>query len=149
MDRTFADACPMLAEDYDEALALWQNTEGIGLDGRGDTREGIAAYLVRNPGLSYVVRMEGRVVAAVLCGHDGRRGYLCHLAVAIPWRRKGIGRALVDACLAGLAAVGIEKCNVFLFAHNELGKTFWMRGGWNERCDLKVLQKSTSCERTM
>jgi len=53
---------------------------------------------------------------------------------------------LVEACLTGLAAVGIEKCNVFLFADNELGKTFWERGGWNERCDLKVLQKQTPLE---
>jgi N-acetylglutamate synthase len=81
------------------------------------------------------------IIGAVLSGHDGRRGYLHHLAVAPDCRRQGIGRALVDACLDGLAALGIQKCNIFLLADNDLGKAFWKHNGWNERDDLKVLQK--------
>jgi N-acetylglutamate synthase len=175
------DIHPMTADDYDEVAALWQNTEGIGLDEHIDTREGIAGYLARHPGLSFVARQESfevlecgdssplsaersdlprdaavknesgdesphskhRIIGAVLCGHDGRRGYLHHLAVAAACRRKGIGRALVEACLTGLGSVGIPKCNIFLLADNELGKTFWTHNGWNDRCDLKVLQKET------
>jgi N-acetylglutamate synthase len=146
------DIRPMMADDYDEVAALWQNTEGIGLDEHVDTREGIAGYLARHPGLSFVALLEcgdesphsqKRIVGAVLCGDDGRRGYLHHLAVAAAWRRNGIGRALVEACLKRLASVGIPKCNIFLLADNELGKTFWKHNGWNERNDLKVLQKET------
>jgi GNAT superfamily N-acetyltransferase len=66
-----------------------------------------------------------------------------HLAVAPTCRRQGIGRALVEACLAALASAGIPKCNIFLLADNELGKAFWKHNGWNERDDLKVLQKQT------
>lgn len=54
----------MTAADYDDVTELWRNTEGIGLDADTDTREGIAAYLVRNPGLSYVARSGGQVVGA-------------------------------------------------------------------------------------
>ena len=133
----------MTADDYDEVADLWRNTEGIGLDEHVDTREGIAGYLARHPGLSFVARQEGRIIGAVLCGDDGRRGYLHHLAVATACRRKGIGRALVEACLAGLGSAGIPKCNIFLLADNELGKAFWTHNGWNERHDLKVLQKET------
>ena len=168
----------MTAEDYDEVADLWRNTEGIGLDEHVDTREGIADYLARHPGLSFVARHEcvdllecgdssplslgtaelataakesgdesphskNRIMGAVLCGHDGRRGYLHHLAVAAAWRRKGIGRDLVEACLTGLGSAGIPKCNIFLLADNELGKAFWTHNGWNERGDLKVLQKET------
>ena len=132
---------PMTADDYDEVAALWQSTEGIGLDEHVDTREGIAAYLARHPGLSFVALQEGRIVGAALCGHDGRRGYLHHLAVVPTCRRQGIGRALVEACLFALASAGIPKCNIFLLADNELGKAFWKHNGWNERDDLKVLQK--------
>jgi N-acetylglutamate synthase len=129
----------MQVEDYDDVAALWQRTEGIGLDD-DDSREGIATYLVRNPGISQVARAEGRIVAAVLCGHDGRRGYLHHLAVATEYRNKSIGKKLVQACLSRLAYLGIPKCNIFLFDDNDPGRAFWNRAGWNERSDLRVLQ---------
>ncbi len=83
----------MTFEALDEVLALWQATEGVGLS-EGDTKDELAAYLLRNPGLSLVACRDGRIVGAVLCGHDGRRGCLYHLAVAIPHRHLGIGRAL-------------------------------------------------------
>jgi N-acetylglutamate synthase len=136
----------MQADDYDEVAALWQATEGVGLDNDTDTREGIASCLSRNPGISHVARAEGEIVGAVLCGHDGRRGYLHHLAVAPQWRRQGIGRALVEACLVKLGSLGVRKCNIFFFADNELGETFWKQTGWNERSDLKVLQRATAAE---
>ena len=134
----------MKAEDYDEVAALWEATEGIGLHDDVDSREGIAGYLARNPGASHVARYGGRIVGAVLCGHDGRRGYLHHLAVAAPWRNKGVGRALVEACLTKLASLSIPKCNIFLFSDNEQGEAFWRHTGWNERADLKVLQRRCS-----
>ena len=136
--------CEMKIEDYDEVAAIWRAAEGIGLHDDVDSREGIAAYLARNPGTSHVARHAGRIIGAVLCGHDGRRGYLHHLAVAVPCRGKGVGRALVETCLAKLAAIGIPKCNIFLFADNEHGEAFWKHKGWNERADLKVLQRLCS-----
>ena len=47
----------MAADDYDEVLRLWRDTEGIGLhEDEADSRAGIARYLERNPGLSSVAR---------------------------------------------------------------------------------------------
>src|SRR5262252_6294995 len=92
---------PMSMADYDEVFALWQSAEGVGL-GESDTRRAIAGYLRRNPGMSFVARQEGELAGAVLCGDDGRRGYLHHLAVAPRYRRQGLGRRLVVACLAAL-----------------------------------------------
>ncbi|MEW6302235.1 MAG: GNAT family N-acetyltransferase [Verrucomicrobiota bacterium] len=127
--------------DYDEVLALWQRTEGVGLN-ESDTREGIALFLERNRDLSFVARdAKGRIIGAVLCGHDGRRGYLHHLAVEKACRGQGIGRALVENCLARLRALGILKCNIFLYANNDPGRAFWERLGWAQRVDLCVLQK--------
>jgi N-acetylglutamate synthase len=132
----------MTAEDYDDVAGLWRNTEGVGLS-EGDTRAEITGYLARNPGLCLVARHGNRIVAAVLCGHDGRRGCLYHLAIAAPHRRQGLGRALVGSCLEKLASLGIRKCNTFLFSDNEPGEAFWKKIGWKERADLKVLQKPT------
>ena len=129
-------------EALDEVLALWHGTEGIGLS-EGDTKDDLVAFLARNPGLSLVARHSGRIVGAVLYGHDGRRGFLYHLAIAAPHRRKEIGRALVEICLGKLALLGVRKCNIVLYRNNEIGERFWSRNGWRERTDLKILQKTT------
>ena len=139
------DIGAMVASDYDEALALWQACEGIGLN-ESDTRSGVTSFLERNPALSRVVRTRdgNRLVAAVLCGHDGRRGYLHHLAVSSAHRRRGLGRWIVVDCLRALQDAGIPKCNLFLYADNHAGREFWLREGWSARTDLVVIQRSTT-----
>ena len=127
-------------DDYNEVLALWQATPGVGLSD-ADSRAGVAAYLARNQGLSFVARVEGRLVGAVLCGTDGRRGYLHHLAVHPDFRRQGIGQALAERCLAELKAQGINKCHLFVFAGNADGRAFWERTGWKQRTDLEIMSK--------
>jgi len=133
---------PMTGADYDEVVAFWLAQPGVGLN-ESDEREPVLAFLARNPGLSVVVRDEGLVVAAVLCGHDGRRGYLHHLAVAPTHRGRGLGRRLVDGCLRQLQASGIPKCNVFLFVDNDEGRRFWQAVGFAQRADLRVMQRGT------
>jgi N-acetylglutamate synthase len=128
--------------DYDTVLTLWRSCSGIGLN-ESDTREAIAAYLGRNPGLSLVAtEAHGPIVGAVLGGHDGRRGYLHHLAVAPDHRGNGLGRALVDETLQRLRALGLAKCNIFLYADNAAGRAFWLHEGWSARADLVVIQKT-------
>ena len=126
-------------EDYDAVIALWRRTEGVGLN-ESDTRRAIAAFLRHNPRLSFVAEQDGRIVGAVLCGHDGRRGYLHHLAVAKRHRQRGIGRRLVNACLAKLRQAGISKCNIFIFANNAAGMKFWVHTGWKLRTELRLMQ---------
>jgi len=67
----------MTTQDYDEVLTLWRSSEGVGLSD-ADLEEGVAHFLDRNPGLSFVARDGEHLVGAVLCGHDGRRGYIHH-----------------------------------------------------------------------
>ena len=131
----------MTMADHEKVLRLWQGTEGIGLnesDGRGHIRD----FLRRNPGMSFVVVRGREIVGAVLCGHDGRRGYLHHLAVAKAHRKKGLGKKLVNACLAKLRRLEIQKCNIFLFADNTAGEEFWRHNGWRPRTDLLMMQKN-------
>jgi len=136
---------PMTINDYDDVLALWQQCEGIWLHPHaGDGREGIARYLERNPGLSLTARVDGALAGAVLCGHDGRRGGLHHLAVATAYRGQGIGRALVERCLTALVAQGIARCNILVVAENKSGLQFWRRLGWSERGGLVSMQCPTA-----
>jgi ribosomal protein S18 acetylase RimI-like enzyme len=133
----------MTMGDYDEVLVLWQASEGIGLSD-ADSREGIASFLTRNPGLSLVARDGEILVGAVLCGHDGRRGYLHHLAVAAAHRGRAIGRALARECLDRLRKRGIQKCHLFVFRDNRQALAFWERTGWSIRTDLTMMSNSTA-----
>ena len=127
--------------DHETVLDLWRQTEGLHI-GESDTRDAINSFLTRNAGLSLVAtQSSGEIVAAVLCGHDGRRGYLHHLAVANAHRKQGIGRAIVNRCLERLHAQGITRCNIFLLADNESGKIFWQHEGWKTRADVLLVQK--------
>jgi ribosomal protein S18 acetylase RimI-like enzyme len=126
--------------DYKAVSDLWRKTEGVGLN-ESDTRPNIAAYLKRNPGMSFVARAGREIIGAVLCGHDGRRGYLHHLAVAKDHRNRGLGRRLVESCLARLHEEGITRCNLFVFAEHHDGESFWIHNGFKQREDLRVMQR--------
>ena len=128
-------------DDYDSVITLWQQTEGVGLSS-ADSRESIQAYLERNPGMSFIAVEDGILVGAVLSGHDGRRGYIHHLSVHPNYRGRGIGRQLVDRCLAALQAVGIQKCHLFIFHQNHNGIGFWQSLGWTRRSDIGVMSKN-------
>lgn len=131
---------PFTMADYEEVIALWRVSPGVGLSDV-DSPAGIAAYLARNPGLSFVARQDGQLAGAVLCGNDGRRGYLHHLAVASQYRRQGIGEALVERCLSELKAQGYLKCHIFVYGGNMEGQAFWERVGWKLRTDLMIMSK--------
>jgi putative acetyltransferase len=132
----------MTIDDYPFVLELWRQTEGVGLN-ESDSEEAIGLFLRRNPGMSAVVGLSsGELLGAVLCGHDGRRGYLHHLAVAPSYRRQGIASRLIAWCFERLAFERIQKCNVFLLAGNELGASFWQHNGWSPRHDFRVFQKA-------
>lgn len=130
---------PMVEEDIPVALALWQGLPGIGLRD-ADNPASLARYLRRNPGCSFVaLTATGELVGVSLAGHDGRRGYLHHVAVAEAFRKQGLGRELVDRCAAALKAEGIEKINLWVKADNASGLAFWNRVGGRERPELVIV----------
>lgn len=131
---------PFTLRSYAAVLRLWKRSAGVAVS-EADSRRNIAAYLRRNPGMSFIAIRRGAVVGAVLCGHDGRRGLLHHLAVDSSCRRLGIGRALVERGLNALRAQGIEKCHLFVIRSNIDGYRFWRRVGWNERKDVRLMSR--------
>lgn len=129
----------MTEEDIPAALALWQEVEGMCLRD-ADSPPALSRYLRRNPGCSYVATNDrGELIGVSLAGHDGRRGYLHHVAVSPAFRKHGLGRQLVDRCLTALKGEGIEKVNFFVKADNAAGLAFWKRMGGRERGELVVV----------
>lgn len=127
---------PMTIADYDQLHALWLSTPGMGLNDLDDSREGIARFIARNPHTSFVAEQDDRLIGAIMCGHDGRRGYIYHTCVRADRQGEGIGRALVDAALDALKAEGIHKVALVVFDRNEKGNAFWEKMGFTVREDL-------------
>ncbi|MDR2687540.1 MAG: GNAT family N-acetyltransferase [Oscillospiraceae bacterium] len=125
----------MTIADYPAVYALWESLPGIGLHGHEDSLEGMAYYLRRNPESCFVAEEGNAIIGAILCGNDGRRGYINHLAVAQEHQGQGLGRALVDACLAAMRNEGILKCSFVTFRGNEAGNAFWDAIGSARRDD--------------
>ena len=133
---------PMTIEDYDAVYDLWLHTTGMGLNTADDSREGIAAYLRRNPTTCFTAKEGDRLLGAILAGHDGRRGYISHTAVREDAQRQGVGTALVEAVLEALQAEGIRKVALVVFARNEKGNAFWEKLGFTGRDDLVYRNKA-------
>lgn len=128
----------MTIDDYGEAIQLWQQTPGMGLS-TADKQPAIAKFLERNPGLCFAARMGDALVGTAMCGHDGRRGYIYHVAVAEAQRSQGIAKALVARCLEGLRQQGIEKAHLMVYETNLGGIVFWHKLGWYRRDELALM----------
>jgi len=126
----------MTIEDYDAVYELWMSIHGFGIRSIDDSREGVARFLIRNPSTSVVAIADGKVVGAILCGHDGRRGCLYHVCVHENYRKHGIGKAMAVACMRALQAEHINKVNLIAFKSNEIGNQFWKGEEWTFRDDL-------------
>lgn len=127
----------MTIQDYDEIFAMWQITTKRALSS-ADERSQIERYLSRNPGMSQVAVCDGKIVGTVLAGHDGRRGFIHHMAVLPEYRRRRIGHRLAQRAIEKIAADGIEKTHIFCYQNNETGQGFWSDFGFGKRDDVFV-----------
>ena len=125
----------MQIDDYDEVLRLWATCEGLSIRD-ADSRDGVERYLTRNPGLSQVAVRGDRIVGSIMGGHDGKRGYIQHLAVAETARKQGVASRLVALCVEALKHEGIDKSHVHVLRHNQDGNAYWRRLGWQQRSEV-------------
>lgn len=121
---------PLTPLDYDQVLALWRRCDGVEV-AEGDDRESFTRYLGRNPGLSYAATSAGAVIGAALCGHDGRRGLVYHLAVDPEYRCQGAGKKVLTMGLKGLRNCGIARVIILVSEDNPIGQEFWISQGFN------------------
>ena len=126
----------MTIDDYDSVYELWMSIKGFGIRSLDDSREGVGKFLKRNPATSMVAVEDQKIVGAILCGHDGRRGCMYHVCVHEDYRMQGIGKAMAAKAMEALRAEGISKVSLIAFKRNEVGNSFWKGVGWEFREDL-------------
>lgn len=126
----------MTIDDYDGVYSLWTSIQGFAIRSIDDSKEGVESFLKRNPTTSVVAVEDRKIVGAILCGHDGRRGCFYHVCVHPEFRRKGIGKEMVVFCMNALKAEKINKVSLIAFTKNDIGNAFWKQIGWTKREDL-------------
>ncbi|MCI8560216.1 MAG: GNAT family N-acetyltransferase [Dorea sp.] len=126
----------MTIDDYEPVYALWKQIHGFGIRSVDDSREGIERFLKRNQKTSVVAVEDGKIVGAILCGHDGRRGCLYHVCVDADYRMRGIGKSMVVFAMEALKKEKISKVSLIAFTKNDIGNAFWNEIGWTKRQDL-------------
>ena len=124
--------------DWEAAWQLWQKELGKSTDDSWD-REKVESFLERNPGLSFVAMVDGSFAGTVMCGFDGRRGYVYHLAVAEGNKRKGIGTALMQIAVSKLKDAGAGKIHLMVFVENECAQIFYNKLGFQNREDVTLM----------
>lgn len=114
--------------DATAVVALW---EGCGLTRPwNDPRKDIARKLQVQPELFLVGLVQGDLVASVMAGYEGHRGWVNYLAVAPEHRRKGFGRILMEEVERRLLERGCPKLNMQVRSSNTAAMAFYRRLGY-------------------
>jgi ribosomal protein S18 acetylase RimI-like enzyme len=114
--------------DEDAVVALWQ---ACGLTRPwNDPRKDIARKLTVQPELFLVGELDGKVVATLMAGYEGHRGWVNYLAVAPEHRRRGFARVLMQEAEERLLALGCPKVNVQVRDSNQEALGFYRSIGY-------------------
>ena len=127
----------MKIDDYDEIHQIWSNTNGMTLRAIDDSKEGIERFLKRNPNNNFICRINGNIIGGILCGHDGRKGFIYHTVVKENYRTRDIGKKLVENVINSLKEENITKIGVLVNSDNISGNNFWESLGFEYFNNLK------------
>ena len=119
---------PYRADDEASLIALWRACDLI--RPQNDPSKDIARKLRVNPEWFLVGELDGRIVAGVMAGYEGHRGWINYLAVDPTHRRTGLGRAMMAEAERLLLAAGCPKINLQVRAENTGVIAFYERIGF-------------------
>ncbi|KPV48689.1 hypothetical protein SE17_36720 [Kouleothrix aurantiaca] len=120
---------PFAPADEAAVIALWARCDLI--RPWNDPQKDIRRKLAAQPNLFLVGVRGGAVVAVVMAGYDGHRGWLNYLAAAPEQRGQGLGRAMVHAAEERLRALGCAKINLQVRRSNAGVIAFYERLGYS------------------
>ncbi|MFT5871644.1 MAG: ribosomal protein S18 acetylase RimI-like enzyme [Clostridium sp.] len=117
--------------DLEQVLQLRELVFNSAISRNSVTKEILINYLKRNPEISSVAcTLEGKVIGALLCGHDGIRGFIYHIAVYNEYGLKRIGKMMIKRSLSELKNVGINTGFIFTQNSNFDLEESWNSLGW-------------------
>jgi ribosomal protein S18 acetylase RimI-like enzyme len=121
---------PFHDDDEDAVIELW-NRCGL-LRPWNDPRKDIARKKLVQRDLFLVGAIDGRVVATVMAGYDGHRGWIYLLGVDPEFRHQGYGRRIVEEAVQRLRDMGCPKINLQVRGDNHDAVAYYKRTGFTE-----------------
>lgn len=116
-------------QDEEQVIALWRECNLV--VSWNDPKKDIQRKLKVNPELFLVGVMEDKIVATIMGGYEGHRGWINYLAVSPSHQRKGYGRKMMDAVEVKLRAIGCAKINLQVRETNTEVIAFYKAIGYN------------------
>lgn len=121
----------MNESDIDQVLKLWNDIFGSSFLESSVTKEELIAYMKKNPDASSVAcTEEGKVIGALLCGNDGIRGFIYHIAIYNEYRVNEIEKRLLERSLSKLKEIGIKTGFIFTQNNNHDMDVSFNSIGW-------------------
>jgi len=124
-------------ENYEDIIALWRKA-GISV-GSTDSKKEIKKMLDLNPNLFLIGKLNNIIIAVVMGGFDGRRGYVHHLAVDPIYQKKGYGKMIIYELINRFRTNGVHKIHLFIEKNNQDVVNFYKNLNWQVRDDLIMM----------
>jgi ribosomal protein S18 acetylase RimI-like enzyme len=120
---------PFQPEDEEAVVSLWQRCDLV--RPWNDPRKDIRRKLGVRPDWFLVAVLNGRIVACVMAGYEGHRGWLNYLAVDPELQRHGLARTIVTEAERLLRVAGCPKINLQIRTSNHGVTEFYRRLGYS------------------
>lgn len=117
-----------LPEDEAAVISIW-NRCGL-LRAWNDPKKDIQRKLSVRPDLFLVGTIDGKVVATVMVGYEGHRGWINYLGVCPDHQRQGLGRKIMQAAEQRLRDCGAPKVNLQVRSGNQQVINFYKSVGF-------------------
>ncbi|MCL4106585.1 UNVERIFIED_CONTAM: hypothetical protein GTU68_009719, partial [Idotea baltica] len=121
---------PYQTGDQLELIALWRECNLVAP--QNDPIKDIERKLKVDPDLFLVGVSEGRVIASVMGGYDGHRGWINYLAVKPSSQARGYGRELMSIIERNIHSKGCPKINLQIRSSNASVIAFYESLGYSD-----------------
>lgn len=115
-------------DDQEAVIALWRKCDLI--RPWNDPRKDIARKLQVQPDLFLIGVVDDHIIASVMAGYEGHRGWMNYLAVDPEYQRNGYARAIIEEAERLLRSVGCPKINLMIRTSNRSVVEFYRRMGY-------------------
>jgi ribosomal protein S18 acetylase RimI-like enzyme len=116
------------AQDREAVVTLWERCNLT--HACNDPVKDIERKLKVGPELFLIGLIDGKIVATVMGGYDGHRGWVYYLGVSPEHRRRGYGYRMMDAVTGRLLDMGCPKINIQVRGDNRLALGFYEKIGY-------------------
>ncbi len=122
---------PYQDQDREQVIDLWRACKLIRHQ-HNDPIKAIALKVSFQPELFLVGILEDKVVATVMAGFEGRRGWINYLGVSPDMQRLGLGKRIMQEAQIRLEKMGCPKINLQVRTSNKQVIDFYKSLGYME-----------------